>query len=165
MYSKILYTSCTGSCRKYAILLSAALGIPAYRLEDAPVADDSKVIYIGWLFAGKVMGYAEAKKKYIVGALVAVGMSLNPESGVEKLKKSNNVPDYTQIFPAQGAFHLDKLPWYYKILMKYKNPQIVKAVEKIENLSPSQEALLRMAKTGDGEPAQWNIDNIVEACK
>ena len=165
MYSKILYTSCTGSGQKYAELLSEALGIPAYRLEDAPKADDSKVIYIGWLMAGKVMGYAKAKGKYIVGALVPVGMSTYPGSGAEEVRKNNKVPDYTQIFPVQGGFHMSRLPLPFRLMMKLKNPQIVKALEKKASLNAAQEAMLRMASTGDAEPAEWSIEQIVAACK
>ena len=165
MYSRILYTSCTGSCRKYAELLSEALGIPACRLEDAPKADDSKIIYIGWLMAGKVMGYGKAKEKYIVGALVPVGMSMYPRCGTDDVKKSNKVPDYTQIFPVQGGFHMDKLPLPFRLIMKLKNPQIVKELEKKAALTPAQQAILQMAKTGDGEPAEWSIDQIVAACR
>ena len=166
MYSKIIFTSCTGSAQKYAGLLSSALGIPAYKLEDAPKADDdSKVIYVGWLFANRVMGYNKAKEKYNVGALVAVGMSTHPDTDTASLKADNNVPDDTQIFPVQGAFHMKELPLHFRLMMKLKNPSIVKMLESKPSLTEVNKATLNMAKTGDGDPVEWNIDRIVAACK
>ena len=54
MFSAVVYNSCTGSCKKYAELISEQLGIPAVEFGKARVAGEGKVIYIGWLFAGKI---------------------------------------------------------------------------------------------------------------
>ena len=57
MFSAIVYKSTTGSCKKYADLLSARLHIPAFPLGKEYIPADTKIIYVGWLFAGKIMGY------------------------------------------------------------------------------------------------------------
>lgn len=75
MFSAIVYKSTTGSCKKYADLLSARLHIPAFPLGKEYIPADTKIIYVGWLFAGKIMGYDKAAKKYDIGAVVQVGMS------------------------------------------------------------------------------------------
>lgn len=165
MYSKIIFNSCTGSGKEYARLLSNALNIPAYSLEDAPKSDDNDIIYIGWLMAGKVMGYSKVKDKYNVRALVAVGMSTQPGSDTTELRKNNNVPDGTKVFPVQGGFHMSKLPFIFRMMMKVKNPDIVKKLEAKGELDDFSKAILKMAKTGDGEPLAWTIDEIVAACK
>ena len=74
MFSAIVYKSTTGSCKKYADLLSARLHIPAFPLGKEYIPADTKIIYVGWLFAGKIMGYDKAAKKYDIGAVVQVGM-------------------------------------------------------------------------------------------
>ena len=63
MFSAIVYKSTTGSCKKYADLLSARLHIPAFPLGKEYIPADTKIIYVGWLFAGKIMGYDKAAKK------------------------------------------------------------------------------------------------------
>ena len=60
VFSAIVYKSTTGSCKKYADLLSARLHIPAFPLGKEYVPADTKIIYVGWLFAGKIMGYDKA---------------------------------------------------------------------------------------------------------
>ena len=60
MFSAIVYKSTTGSCKKYADLLSARLHIPAFPLGKEYIPADTKIIYVGWLFAGKIMGYDKA---------------------------------------------------------------------------------------------------------
>ena len=169
MYSAVIYESCTGSCRKYAELISEELGIPVYSLKDAPADSENKVIFVGWLFAGKVVGYKKAKEKFMIGALLMVGMSMDPAADCEWARKPNKVPAYTSIFCAQGAFHMSKLPPALKLAMKLKCPSIVKKLEKLEakegSLSEVHQATLEMAMTGEGEPYEWNIDRIVEFCR
>ena len=70
MFSAIVYKSTTGSCKRYAELLSARLHIPAFPLGKEYIPADTKIIFVGWLFAGKIMGYEKAEKKYDIGAVV-----------------------------------------------------------------------------------------------
>ena len=95
MFSAIVYKSTTGSCKKYADLLSARLHIPAFPLGKEYIPADTKIIYVGWLFAGKIMGYDKAAKKYDIGAVVQVGMS--PVSA--KRKFAARKTRYARMFP------------------------------------------------------------------
>ena len=122
------------------------------------------MIFVGWLFAGRIMGYAKAKEKFIVGAVLMVGMSMDPAADCEWARKKNKIPAYAKVFCAQGAFHMSRLPLPLKLAMKVKNKQIVKQLEAKGELSDVLKATLNMAKTGEGEPAEWNIDRIVEFC-
>ena len=56
MLSAIVYHSLTGSCKKYAELLSAALHIPAFPLGKEHVKEGGKIIFIGWAFVGTIKG-------------------------------------------------------------------------------------------------------------
>ena len=73
----IVYTSNTGSAAQYAEMLAKETGLAAYSLDEArgKVPADSEVIYLGWVMAGTVKGYATAAKRYIVRAVCAVGMA------------------------------------------------------------------------------------------
>lgn len=72
----IIYTTNTGSTECYARLLAQKTGLPVYSLAEAKkrVFAGAEVIYLGWIMAGSVKGYAEAAKRYRVCAVCAVGM-------------------------------------------------------------------------------------------
>lgn len=165
MFSTIVYTSTTGSCKKYAELLSARLHIPAHPLGKEYVPDGTKIIYIGWLMAGKVMGYAKAAAKYDIGALVQVGMSPASDKAEKTCREKNAVSSDTAVFTRQGGFNINKLPLPFKLIMKVKNKEIAARFEGKSDLTEAQKATFKMAKTGVGEPACWCVDDIVEWCK
>ena len=62
----IIYTTNTGSTECYARLLTQKTGLPAYSLAEAKkrVFVGAEVIYLGWIMAGSVKGYAGAAKRY-----------------------------------------------------------------------------------------------------
>jgi hypothetical protein len=72
----IVYTSKTGSTKRYAEMLSAETGLPAYALDGAgkKLAKGSEIIYMGWIMANSVKGYKKAAGRYAVRAVCAVGM-------------------------------------------------------------------------------------------
>ena len=72
----IIYTTNTGSTECYARLLTQKTGLPAYSLAEAKkrVFAGTEIIYLGWIMAGSVKGYAEAAKRYRVRAVCGVGM-------------------------------------------------------------------------------------------
>ena len=61
----IIYTTNTGSTEHYAKLLAQKTGLPVYSLAEAKkrVFAGAEVIYLGWIMAGSVKGYAEADRK------------------------------------------------------------------------------------------------------
>ena len=67
----IIYTTNTGSTEHYAKLLAQKTGLPVYSLAEAKkrVFAGAEVIYLGWIMAGSVKGYAEAAKRYQVRAV------------------------------------------------------------------------------------------------
>lgn len=58
----IIYTTQTGSTERYAKLLAHETGLPAYTLAEAKkaVLPGGSVIYLGWIMAGCIKGYAAA---------------------------------------------------------------------------------------------------------
>lgn len=72
----IIYTTNTGSTERYAKLLAHETGLPAYSLAVAKkkVVSGAEVIYLGWIMASGIKGYAAATKRYKVCAACAVGM-------------------------------------------------------------------------------------------
>ena len=72
----IIYTTNTGSTEQYAKLLAQKTGLPTYSLAEAKKRNfvGAEAIYLGWIMAGSVKGYAEAAKNYRVCAVCGVGM-------------------------------------------------------------------------------------------
>ncbi len=165
MFSAIVYKSTTGSCKKYAELLSASLHIPAFPLGKEYVPSGTKIIFVGWLMAGKIMGYSATAKKYDVGAVVQVGMSPVSAKSEEVGRKKNAICPEVPLFTRQGGFNINKLPPHFKLIMKIKNKEIAGRFEGKTNLSDAQKATFKMASTGVGEPPCWCVDDIVKWCK
>ena len=111
----ILYTSNTGYTRQYAQMLGGKLGLPVYPLQEAfsELPRGSSVIYLGWLMAGKVQGYAQAAKRYRIGAVCGVGMGATG-SQIQDLRRANALPDSLPVFTMQGGFDMNRLRGIYK---------------------------------------------------
>ena len=61
----IIYTTNTGSTERYARLLSHETGLPAYSAAEVGeyISAGAEVIYMGWIMAGSVKGYAAAARQ------------------------------------------------------------------------------------------------------
>lgn len=165
MFSAIVYKSTTGSCKRYAELLSARLHIPAFPLGKEYIPADTKIIFVGWLFAGKIMGYEKAEKKYDIGAVVQVGMSPASAKSEEIGRKKNAISPDVPLFTRQGGFNINKLPPHFRFIMKIKNKEIAARFEGKTDLTDAQKATYKMASTGIGEPPYWCVDDIVKWCE
>ena len=165
MFSAVLYNSCTGSCKHYAELISKELAIPAFELGKEKIGDNDKIVYIGWLLAGKIMGYAEAAEKYKIGAVVQVGMAPVSAGSEAAARAKNDIDANVPLFCQQGGFNLKKLPLHFRLIMKLKNKEIAARLKAKSELNEQERATLKMAETGIGEPASWCICDIVEWCK
>lgn len=63
MIDAIVYSSLSGSCEEYAHRMSAALHVPFFTEQSHICPTGRKVVYIGWLLAGKVVGLDKAKER------------------------------------------------------------------------------------------------------
>lgn len=165
MFSAVVYNSCTGSCKKYAELISEQLGVPAVEFGKARVAGEGKVVYIGWLFAGKIKDCDKALQMYDVGAVVQVGMAPVRDDSEKESRRKNAIKAELPLFCLQGGFNINKLPLPLKLMMKLKNKEIAATLRQKAELTEQERATLKMAETGVGEPAEWCVDDVVAWCK
>ncbi len=165
MFTAVVYNSCTGSCKKYAELIAEQLGINAVEFGKAKGLGDGKVIYISWLFAAKIKDLDKALDMYDVGAVCQVGMGAVTDETEKFARKKNGLKPEMPLFCLQGAFNLKKLPLPLRLIMTVKNKEIVKRLSAKGELSEQDKATLKMAETGCGEPASWNVDDVVAWCK
>lgn len=159
MIAGIIYNSLTGSCERIANDLAKSLGVTAAPMGAA--APGGKVIYVGWTLAAGVVGLKKAMEKYDVAAVVQVGMGAVTEESAAFARKSNSIPDSIAVFSKQGGFHLKKLPIHYRLIMTLKDKEIVSRLMNKGELNLQERATLHMASTGDGEPASWDVSDIV----
>ncbi|WP_295633324.1 hypothetical protein [uncultured Intestinimonas sp.] len=113
----ILYTSATGFTERYARMLSEAAGLPACPAggPDLP-SPGSPVVYLGWLYAGRVRGLGRARGRYDLRAVCAVGMAPPEMVSLPRLAEDNGLGD-TPLFYLRGGYAPDRLPLPWRVMM------------------------------------------------
>ena len=106
----IIYTTNTCSTEYYAKLLAQKTGLPAYCLAKAKkeVFVGAEVIYLGWIMAGSIKGYANVAKRYQVRAVCGVGMG-QTGTQTDSVRKNSAIPANIPLFTLQGNFNVKKL--------------------------------------------------------
>ena len=145
----ILYTTHTGSTRRYAQLLSRETGLPACSLAEAgkTVAAGADVIYLGWIMAGTVQGYAAAARRYRVRAVCAVGMG-QTGTQTDSVRSRSAIPAQIPLFTLQGGFDVKKLHGLYRAMMELMVRTAGKALAAKQNRTPEEDDMLDMMLHG-----------------
>jgi len=158
----ILYTTNAGSTERYARLLSQETGLPAYSLAEARRAlpAGSSVLYLGWVMASSVKGYAEAAKRYDVRAVCAVGLSPTGTQ-TDVVRQKTKIPAAIPLFTMQGAFHLEKLHGIYHLMMKLLRASAGKQLSGNKPMKPEEEAMLRTMLSGGDFVSAENLKNVL----
>lgn len=158
----IVYTSNTGYTRQYAILLGERTGLPVYSLDEAwkELAPASPIIYLGWLMAGKVQGYAKAAKRFQVEAVCGVGMGATG-SQLQDLRKSNALPASMPVFTLQGGFDLTRLRGVYKLMMTIMAKTAGKGLANKADRSPEEDAMLELLLHGGSRVCAGHLSSVL----
>ena len=145
----IIYTTNTGSTEQYARLLAQKTGLPAYSLAEAKkqVLAGAEVIYLGWIMAGSVKGYAEAAKRYRVRAVCAVGMG-QTGTQTDSVRKKSAVPANIPLFTLQGNFDVKKLHGIYRPMMEIMVKTAGKGLAEKSDRTPEEDDMLDMMRCG-----------------
>ena len=152
----IVYTSNTGSTERYAKLLAKATGLPVYPAGEAlgQVRRGAEVIYLGWIMAGKIQGYAKAAKRYQIRAVCGVGMAQS-EAQAAQVRRQTAVSEKIPLFALQGDFDVKKLRGIYRLMMELMVKAMGRQLEKPQDRTPEeQEMLERMVHGGVGVRAE-----------
>ena len=162
----IAYASSTGHTEQYAKLLQNALDIPAYNIKDFPdIHNGGDVIYLGWLFAGNIVGYHKIAKKCNVKCLIGVGMSPESAEQAQFLRKKMNVPADIPVFYLQGGYDAKKLTGINKLLMKAKTPSILKQFEGKTEEEKQASATYRMITEGCSVVSEEHLADVLAWAK
>ena len=159
----IVYTSYAGHTREYAQLLAGKTGLPAYELDEATktLPKGTPVIYMGWLMAGKVKGLNKAQKHFATEVVCGVGMA-RYGSQVEDVRKSNNIPNDTQVFTLQGGYDREKLHGVYKIMMTVMEKTAGKGLADKADRTPEEDDMLDLLTHGGNRVCEEGITDILQ---
>ncbi len=116
--SAIVYTSGTGHTRQYAFLLGEKTGLPFYTLEEAGslLPAGTPVLYLGWIHASHVKGYANAAKRFTICAVCGVGLC-DTGTMTSEVRKATAIPEEIPLFTLQGGMDRGKLKGINKLMI------------------------------------------------
>ena len=148
MIQAIVYTSNTGSTEQYAKLLGQETGLPVYSLTDAKQAlkSDTRILYLGWIMADAIQGYADAAKRYRIPMVCAVGME--PAGKEQTLREKNGIPQDAALYPLQGGYLPDRLRGVQKLMMRMITGSMAKTLAAKANRTPEEDDLLELIRHG-----------------
>ena len=162
MLQAILYTSNAGSTARYAQLLGQATGLPVYSAQNAPKGlSKGEILYLGWVMASSVKGYAQAAKQYRIRAVCAVGLS-QTGTQTDMVREKTHIPQEIPLFTLQGAFHLEQLHGPYKLMMKLMVKTAGKALAEKDDRTPEEEDLLEMMTQGGDRVSMDHLQDVLD---
>ena len=159
----ILYTTNTGSTERYATLLSHETGLPAYSPDQAGKAlpAGAEVLYLGWVMAGSVKGYAAAAKRYRVRAVCAVGMG-KTGTQTDAVRQKTAVSADVPLFTLQGNFDVKKLHGLYRPMMELMVKTAGKALAEKKDRTPEEDDMLDMMLHGGERVRPENLRAVLD---
>ena len=161
--SAIIYTTNTGSTEHYAKLLAQKTGLPVYSPAEAKkwVFAGAEVIYLGWIMAGSVKGYAEAAKRYQVRAVCGVGMG-QAGTQADSVRKKSSVPADIPLFTLQGNFDVKKLHGVYRLMMEIMVKTAGKGLAEKKDRTPEEDDMLDMMLHGGERVKEENLGAVLD---
>lgn len=159
----IIYTTNTGSTERYARLLAGQTGLPAYSLAEArkTVPAGAEIIYLGWIMAGAVKGYAEAAKRYRVRAVCGVGMG-KTGTQTDSVRKKTAVPAQIPVFTLQGNFDVKKLHGIYRPMMEIMVKTAGRSLAEKSGRTPEEDDMLDMMLRGGERVRAENLSTVLD---
>ena len=162
----IVYKSNTGYTEQYAKLLGDALDMPSYSLDKVPKCHKGgEVIYLGWLFAGNIVGYKKAAKLYKVRCVCGVGMGAPTPELVPGFRAKMGIPQSTAVFYLQGGFDINRLKGPMKLIMKAKCKEIAGRLSEKPELSDAEKLTYDMTQGEGSAVAEANLAEVLALYK
>ena len=158
----IVYTTNTGSTKRYAELLARETGLLAYSMAEAErsVPTGAEIIYLGWIMAGSVKGYAAAKR-WSVRAVCAVGMG-RTGTQTDNVRKKSAIPASIPVFTLQGNFDVKKLRGVYRLMMELMVKTAGKSLATKPDRTPEEDDMLDMMLHGGQRVGIENLRAVLD---
>ncbi len=156
----ILYCSENGTTRRYAELLSEATGLPC-KSDPSEVPVGERVIFFGWVKAGKIMGYRYAFSHFDLQAVIAVGLAPTG-TREQQLRKSNNLRDTMKLFTLQGGYAPEKLSGMNKTGMKLVTGTLLKKLRRNPTPTPAEQDMIALLENGGDRVSKENMSEVMK---
>lgn len=155
----IVYTSKNGHTKEYAEILSKKINTPILTLEEAcaKLNKDSRVIYMGWIHANKVMGYKKAWKKFCVCLVVGCGLC-DTGTIVGEVRNRTNINSGVHLFTVQGGITLSSLKGVDKMLIN----MLISGLSKTKNRTPQDERMLYLLTHEENHVKEENLQSVLD---
>ena len=138
-HSIIIYASQYGSTKRYAERLSAITGIKCVSLKEAEdIQNYERIIYMGALFAGSVLGLKKYAAAITSQELIVITVGLvDPQDGENIRYIRNNIKsqipahlyDESKIFHLRGSIDYSTMRLKHKLMMKFMHSRLSKMPE------------------------------------
>ena len=119
------------------------------------------VIYLGWIMAGSVKGYAAAAKRYNVRAVCGVGMG-QTGTQTDSVRKNTSVPANISIFTLQGNFDVKKLHGLYRPMVEIMVKTAGKGLAEKKDRTPEEDDMLGMMLHGGERVKIGNLSAVLD---
>lgn len=148
----IVYTSHTGHTRQYALMLGEQTALPVYSLDEAVSAlpGGSPVLYLGWVYASHVQGFARAAKHFSVCAVCGVGLC-DTGTMLPEVRKASSIPAEIPLFTLQGGLERGRLKGVHKLLISMLTKSLASQKQRTEQDERMLELLSRDGSYVSGE--------------
>lgn len=157
----IVYQSLSGHTRSYAQLLGACLGLKVYERKEADqLPKGARILYLGWLRAGEVMGYKKAAARFQVACLCGVGMAGPRMDQVADIKKRHQLGELP-VFYLQGGLEMDKLKGPYKWMLGMLKKSMLKSLAAKTNRTAEEDDMLDLIQNGGSRVEAKNLAPII----
>lgn len=159
----VIYTANTGSTERYAKLLAQETKLPVYSLAEAAksVPNRAEILYLGWIAADSVKGFANAAKRYHIRAVCAVGMG-QTGTQTESVRKKAAVPASIPLFTLQGNFNVKKLQGLYRPMMEIMVKKAGKSLAAKKDRTPEEDDMLDMMLHGGERVRIENLSAVLD---
>jgi len=159
----IVYTSHTGSARTYAEMTGQKTGLPVYSLAKAreALSPGAEIVYFGWMMAGNIQGWQEARKRYRPAAVCAVGMS-SSETLADGIRRQNKLDAALPLFLLQGAYDKTKLRGMYRFAMRIVGSMLEKQISAKQEKTEEEALILKMLREGGSGIREENLSALYQ---
>ena len=155
----IVYTSNTGHTREYALLLGEQTGLPVYSLDEAnsQLSGGSPVIYLGWIHASHVKGYAKAASRFDLCAVCGVGLC-DTGTLTSEVRKATSIPEDIPLFTLQGGIDRSRLKGMDKLMIS----MLTKGLASQKQRSPQDDRMLELLRKDENYVSPENLAGLLQ---
>ena len=139
-------------------MLGEQIGLPVYSLDEAKsqLSGGSPVIYLGWLHASHVKGYAKAARRFDLRAVCAVGLC-DTGTLTDQVRKATSIPEGIPLFTLQGGIDRSRLKGMDKLMIS----MLAKGLASQKQRSAQEERMLELLSRDESYVSLENIAEVL----